>query len=154
MARAALNWTVRDLAEATGLHRNTITNIEVGRYAGDPGTLALIQKVLASAGIEFIDENGGGAGVRLRQRESKKLSISQIKAARSLLGWSQEQLACAAGLSVPTIKRLEANSGPLGGRSDTADRIRVALQKAGVEFIDENGGGPGVRLRQWQSKRE
>jgi DNA-binding XRE family transcriptional regulator len=33
MARAALNWTVRDLAEATGLHRNTITNIEVGRYA-------------------------------------------------------------------------------------------------------------------------
>ena len=35
MARAALNWTVRDLAAATGLHRNTITNIEVGRYAGD-----------------------------------------------------------------------------------------------------------------------
>ena len=35
MARAALHWTVRDLAEATGLHRNTITNIEVGRYAGD-----------------------------------------------------------------------------------------------------------------------
>src|SRR4029453_7889699 len=36
MARAALNWTVRDLAEATGLHRNTINNVEVGRYAGDP----------------------------------------------------------------------------------------------------------------------
>jgi transcriptional regulator with XRE-family HTH domain len=67
MARAALNWTVRDLAEATGLHRNTITNIEVGRYAGDRETLSKIRKVLESAGVEFIDENGGGPGVRLRK---------------------------------------------------------------------------------------
>jgi DNA-binding XRE family transcriptional regulator len=65
MARAALNWTVRDLAAATGLHRNTITNIEVGRYAGDPETLAVIKRVLMRAGVEFIDENGGGAGVRM-----------------------------------------------------------------------------------------
>jgi DNA-binding XRE family transcriptional regulator len=65
MARAALNWTVRDLAAATGLHRNTITNIEVGRYVGDPETLAVIKRVLRRAGVEFIDENGGGAGVRL-----------------------------------------------------------------------------------------
>jgi transcriptional regulator with XRE-family HTH domain len=67
MARAALNWTVRDLAAATGLHRNTITNIEVGRYAGDPATLTLIRDVLSRQGVEFIDENGGGAGVRLRK---------------------------------------------------------------------------------------
>jgi transcriptional regulator with XRE-family HTH domain len=67
MARAALNWTVRDLAAATGLHRNTITNIEVGRHAGDPATLTLIRDVLSREGIEFIDENGGGAGVRLRK---------------------------------------------------------------------------------------
>jgi transcriptional regulator with XRE-family HTH domain len=67
MARAALNWTVRDLAEATGLHRNTITNIEVGRYAGDPETLSTIEDRLRHAGVEFIDENGGGPGVRLRQ---------------------------------------------------------------------------------------
>ena len=72
MARAALDWTVRDLAEATGLHRNTITNIEVGRYAGDAKTLALIAKVLARAGIEFIDENGGGPGVRLRRRPERR----------------------------------------------------------------------------------
>jgi transcriptional regulator with XRE-family HTH domain len=68
MARAALNWTVRDLAEASGLHRNTISNIEVGRYFGDPETLARIEKVLARAGVEFIEENGGGPGVRLRQK--------------------------------------------------------------------------------------
>jgi transcriptional regulator with XRE-family HTH domain len=67
MARAALNWTVRDLAAATGLHRNTITNIEVGRYAGDPATLTLIKEVLTREGVQFIDENGGGAGVRLRK---------------------------------------------------------------------------------------
>ena len=67
MARAALNWTVRDLAEATGLHRNTISNIEVGRYAGDETTLRTIEKILGQRGVEFIDENGGGAGVRLRR---------------------------------------------------------------------------------------
>ena len=71
MARAALNWTVRDLATATGLHRNTITNIEVGRYAGDPATLTLIRDVLSREGVEFIDENGGGAGVRLRKPSGK-----------------------------------------------------------------------------------
>ena len=72
MARAALNWTVRDLAEATGLHRNTITNIEVGRYAGDAATLTTIEAVLRRAGVEFIDENGGGPGVRLRKLHAAK----------------------------------------------------------------------------------
>ena len=72
MARAALDWTVRDLAEASGLHRNTITNIEVGRYAGDAATLTTIEAVLRRAGIEFIDENGGGPGVRLRKLHAAK----------------------------------------------------------------------------------
>jgi transcriptional regulator with XRE-family HTH domain len=72
MARAALNWTVRDLAEASGLHRNTITNIEVGRYMGDDKSLKRIEAVLRKAGIEFIDENGGGPGVRLRKPAREK----------------------------------------------------------------------------------
>jgi transcriptional regulator with XRE-family HTH domain len=76
-----------------------------------------------------------------------KVSTRQIKAARALLAWSQEELAAAAGISIPTIKRLEANDGPLGGRSETGSKIWRALQLAGVEFITENGGGPGVRLR-------
>jgi transcriptional regulator with XRE-family HTH domain len=76
-----------------------------------------------------------------------KVSIRQIKAARALLGWSQEDLARAADVSVPTIKRLEASEGLLGGRSETGEKIQKALQAAGVEFIAENGGGPGVRLR-------
>ena len=72
MARAALNWTVRDLAEAASLHRNTISNIETGRYAGDTKSLAAIAAVFKRAGIEFIDENGGGPGVRLQKSTSKR----------------------------------------------------------------------------------
>jgi transcriptional regulator with XRE-family HTH domain len=72
MARAALNWTVRDLAEATGLHRNTITNIEIGLYAGDQKSLERIEAVLTKAGVEFIDENGSGPGVRLRNQSKEK----------------------------------------------------------------------------------
>jgi transcriptional regulator with XRE-family HTH domain len=68
MARAALNWSVRDLATATGLHRNTISNIEVGRYLGNQDSLALIESVLRSAGIEFLEENG----VRLREPDATK----------------------------------------------------------------------------------
>jgi transcriptional regulator with XRE-family HTH domain len=69
MARAALAWTVRDLAQATGLHRNTINNIEVGRHSGDPRTLALIEKVLTNAGLEFT--NGDQPGVRFRKIDPK-----------------------------------------------------------------------------------
>jgi transcriptional regulator with XRE-family HTH domain len=72
MARAALNWTVRDLAEATRLHRNTITNIETGKYLGDEASLATIETVLRRAGVEFIDENGGGPGVRLWKGHREK----------------------------------------------------------------------------------
>jgi transcriptional regulator with XRE-family HTH domain len=83
-----------------------------------------------------------------------KVSIRQLKAARSLIGWSQEELASAAKISLPTIKRLEAVEGPLGGRQTTAEKIQAALEKAGIEFIDENGGGLGVRLRKRQQAKK
>lgn len=76
-----------------------------------------------------------------------KVSVRQVKAARSLLAWSQAELASRSGISEPTIKRLEAVDGDLGGRSDTGGKIVAALEAAGVEFIPENGGGAGVRLR-------
>jgi predicted transcriptional regulator len=75
-----------------------------------------------------------------------KVSIRQIKAARILVGWTQGDLAKHAGVSVPTIKRLEAVDGDIGGRAETGESLVAALQRAGVEFISENGGGPGVRL--------
>lgn len=76
-----------------------------------------------------------------------KVSIEQVKAARALLRWSQNDLADMSKISIPTIKRLEAGSGPIGGRDETIAAIRTALEVAGVEFIAENGGGAGVRLR-------
>lgn len=78
----------------------------------------------------------------------EKLSIRQVKAARALLSWSQEDLAQASGVSVPTIARLEAADGVLGGRASTASAIFAALEQAGVIFLDGDGQGPGVRLRQ------
>jgi predicted transcriptional regulator len=74
------------------------------------------------------------------------ISIRQLKAARALLAWSQGDLAQASGISEPTIARLESADGPIGGRADTSTALVSALEKAGVEFIPENGGGAGVRL--------
>ena len=76
-----------------------------------------------------------------------KVSIRQVKAARALLGRAQSDLAKASAVSEPTIKRLEAGDGDLGGRPATVAAIRAALEAAGVIFIAENGDGPGVRLR-------
>lgn len=77
----------------------------------------------------------------------RKVSISQVKAARALLGWSQERLAGASSVSLPTIKRLEAAAGDLGGRDETAHQIVTTLEGAGVIFINADAQGPGVRLR-------
>ena len=82
------------------------------------------------------------------------VTIRQVKAARSLLGWSQADLARRSGISEPTIARLEAVDGELGGREETGRKIQSALETAGVEFIDENGGGPGVRLKKRQQKKK
>ena len=76
------------------------------------------------------------------------VSVRQIKAGRALLGWSQSDLASASEVSEPTIARLESVDGELGGREATVQKIRAALEKGGIQFIEENGGaGPGVRLR-------
>ena len=78
------------------------------------------------------------------------VTTRQVKAARALLGWSQADLAVHSGISEPTVARLESTDGEFGGREATAGKIRHAIEAAGVEFIDENGGGPGVRLRKRQ----
>jgi predicted transcriptional regulator len=81
-----------------------------------------------------------------------KASTRQIKAARALLAWSQGDLAEASGVSEPTIARLESAEGELGGRTDTVQKILAALEKAGCIFLEENGDGPGVRLRKTKRK--
>lgn len=78
------------------------------------------------------------------------ISAEQVRAARALLRWEQSHLAEASGVSLPSIKRLETIRGPLKAQPRTLAAIRGALEAAGVIFIDENGEGPGVRLRKDQ----
>jgi transcriptional regulator with XRE-family HTH domain len=86
------------------------------------------------------------------QQESSLITIEQIRAARGLLGWSQTELASRAGLSLPTVKRVEAGFGPRVS-DDARSKLQKAMETAGVVFIDENGGGPGVRLKKPHKKR-
>jgi len=70
-----------------------------------------------------------------------------MRAARSLIRWSAEDLARETRLSVATIRRAELMEKETSLTSANDLAIRRALEAAGVEFIDENGGGPGVRLK-------
>jgi hypothetical protein len=83
----------------------------------------------------------------------KPLTSAQIRAARALIRWSAEQLAKETAVGVTTIRRAEltASATKLTRVNDQA--IRRVLEAAGVEFIDENGGGPGVRLRGVQKQK-
>jgi transcriptional regulator with XRE-family HTH domain len=73
---------------------------------------------------------------------------AQIRAARALLGWRQDELAKAAEVGVTTIRRIEAQDGPAMGYVSTLLRIQAAFEKAGVRFIEaDESEGIGLRLR-------
>jgi predicted transcriptional regulator len=80
------------------------------------------------------------------------ITSQQMRAARALLGIDQRGLAELAGLSLPTIQRMEASDGQVRGVVDTLVKVVNALEGAGIELIGENaassGGGRGVRLRE------
>ncbi|WP_313899309.1 helix-turn-helix transcriptional regulator [Methylobacterium sp. E-065] len=67
MARVALGLTTRQAADVTGVSRNTISRIEAGEVL-KPSTIQKVRAALEAAGLEFIPENGGGAGIRFRER--------------------------------------------------------------------------------------
>ena len=69
----------------------------------------------------------------------------QCRMARAALGWNVQELATKAGVGLNTVNRFE--SGACQPRGVTLDALRGALEAAGAEFIAENGGGAGVRLR-------
>lgn len=79
------------------------------------------------------------------------ITAAQIRAARALLGMDQRALAEAAGLSLPTIQRMEASKGQVRGNVDSLVKVVEAVERAGVELIAEGGvsadGGRGVRLK-------
>ena len=73
------------------------------------------------------------------------VTAAQCRAARGLLDWSQQELADRAGLGIVTIRQIEADI--TEPRRATLAVLKQAFERAGIEFIDENGGGPGVRIR-------
>ncbi len=72
---------------------------------------------------------------------------AQIRAARALVRWTVEELAKEAKVGVMTVRRAESVDGQTNMLANNATAIRAALESAGVEFIAENGGGAGVRLK-------
>jgi transcriptional regulator with XRE-family HTH domain len=73
------------------------------------------------------------------------ITPSQCRAARGLLDWTQQELADAARIGVATVRLFEGEAAE--ARQATLAVLRQAFESAGVEFIEENGGGPGLRLR-------
>jgi predicted transcriptional regulator len=86
------------------------------------------------------------------------MTAAQLRAARALLGIDQKTLAEMAGVSVPTIQRMEASQGNVRGVIDSLSKVVDALNAAGVELIGEGGqslgGGRGVRLKEPAVKRD
>ena len=71
-ARALLDWSQEELAEKAGVGLVTVRHLEAGRHEPRRATLDVIRRALEAAAVEFIDENGGGASVRLRKRRPRK----------------------------------------------------------------------------------
>jgi transcriptional regulator with XRE-family HTH domain len=86
--------------------------------------------------------------------KSRALTSAQIRAARGLLRWSAEDLARESSLGVNTIRRAEIAEDQIALTTANSATLRRTLEEAGVEFIDENGGGPGVRLRKSASSKK
>jgi hypothetical protein len=81
------------------------------------------------------------------------LTSEQIRAARALVRWGAEDLSRHSAVSLRTIRRAELAEGQTAMTAANNEALRRALEAAGVEFIDENGGGPGVRLRKRQQTK-
>ena len=151
-ARALLNLSQSDVAEAAHISAPTVGAFERHGKVPAYNNLQAIRTALEAAGILFIPENDGGAGVRLRDSQhgetlgETELSPDLCRAARNLLDLSQLDLAEAAGVGRSTVADSER-----GARRPTPANLtflRDALEAAGVIFIGaDEAAGPGVRLR-------
>jgi hypothetical protein len=89
----------------------------------------------------------------IRRPKTRPLISAQIRAGRALLRWTADDLARESALGVNTIRRAELADGATSLTAANDLAVRRALEAAGVEFIDENGGDPGVRLKKPPKKR-
>jgi transcriptional regulator with XRE-family HTH domain len=83
------------------------------------------------------------------------IESAQIRAARALLGWRQEDLSKASGVGAATVRRVESSNSRATSYVSTLSRIQAAFETAGVLFIDDDGSaGFGVRLAKTKRKRK
>ena len=122
-------------AEKGGARRGCRRVGASGRQGWYPWTKLMLEVLFARSGRRL-------PGV------SSVLTSEQVRAARMLLRWDQRHLAEKSGVSLPSIKRLEGQPGPMSAYGRTVSAIRRALETAGVVFLEPNGLGPGVRLRE------
>ena len=87
----------------------------------------------------------------MRSHDTKPITGGQMRAARALMRWSADDLAQRAKVGVATVRRAEAMDGPVTMTMANEAAIRSALEAAGIIFVQENGEGPGVRLRKGRS---
>ncbi|MBB3429082.1 DNA-binding XRE family transcriptional regulator [Rhizobium sp. BK312] len=85
--------------------------------------------------------------INSKSHESNKITGTQLRAARAMIRWSAKDLAKAAGIGVATVSRAEVEDGTPSITNANLRAMQLALETAGIEFIPENGGGAGVRLK-------
>ncbi len=134
MARAAVNWSLDQLAQAAHVHRNTIHNFETGRYSGSPEKLRAVQQALQSAGVEFIGE-AESAGVRLRKPGAGTIAAAGIAAIGAVAG------AAAIGHSV-----LVVNSAP-----EVRSLARSILEELRLNVIEAETSEEALMILQEQA---
>jgi transcriptional regulator with XRE-family HTH domain len=163
-ARALLGMNQSVLALAASVGLSTVVDFEKKRRLVSQDAVKAMRSALERQGIVF---SRSGVGFRefsgLREETTifhdsthmdytinkiGFLSSAQIRAARALLKWSAQDLARESALGVNTIRRAEVADEGISLTVANHLAIRRALEAAGVVFIDENGGGPGVRLRE------
>ena len=108
-------------------------------------------KLFGSKSKRAYPDVGGGTNSAIwqftSQRKKKPLTSTQIRAARALVRWTAEELSRQSSVSLRTIRRAELAESHTAMTTTNDLAIRCALESAGIEFIDENGGGLGLRLR-------
>jgi DNA-binding XRE family transcriptional regulator len=160
-ARALLDVTQPQLAGMAGLGLSTVVDFERERRAVSQEAIAALQAALERAGIAFREGavemafQAGLSDITQRFREphmgpksrGSRIASGQIRAGRALLRWSAADLARATALGINTIRRAELSEPETALTAANEFAIRRVLETAGVVFIEENGGGLGVRLR-------
>jgi transcriptional regulator with XRE-family HTH domain len=152
-ARALLGITQAELAEAAEAGTKTIADFERGTKRDlHTITLRALGNALEKSGIEFLDTEGGRPGVRLKKPlktspgQNRLITPELCRAAREFLYINQQQLADVSKVKKRTIADFERGMDRNFNES-ILKAIRASLEKAGIEFIESNGSGPGVRLK-------